>query len=110
MVDRFNGLTADRASAAILETMPPPTLRHPTMVEEGKPHKETKGIRRAHLPELPGSWNFRLAQLESSIGRGGGVLSGGSLAPNDLVWLLVIQPNLLQKMMELQVLNRHWNR
>jgi hypothetical protein len=101
MVDRFNGLTADRASAAILETMPPPTLRHPTMVEEGKPHKETKGIQRAHLPELPGSWNFRLAQLESSIGRGGGVLSGGSLAPNDLVWLLVIQPNLLQKMMEL---------
>jgi hypothetical protein len=51
MVDRFDGLTANRASTSILETMPPPTLRRPTLVEEGKPHKETKGIRRVHLPE-----------------------------------------------------------
>jgi hypothetical protein len=55
MVDRFDGLTAHWASVAILEIMPPPMFHHPTTIEEGKPHKEMKGIQHAHHPELPGS-------------------------------------------------------
>jgi hypothetical protein len=69
MVQGFDLLCAHSTDVVVLEPVAMAALRGPASVKQCESHEEAEAVRCADLPELPDTFDFGLAKLQSRICR-----------------------------------------